>query len=168
VPTWFFFFCFLFLSSPHLFCFWICVGGRNLKLFYFCYYFLFGILQRNFELCGSGVFLGFRFLGLRFISWFLSHLVSFLCISDLDSGFVDKGDNVVSEASRGSNSHKPQRDRTWSGKHKGRREGARALHVQSEEHPLAWWFCLGCMVQLCLKSSKSQLPFEPRIKNLIK
>lgn len=58
---------------------------------------------------------GLSWLSFSGAAFYIMIFVSFsvlLCISDLDTAFVDKGDNVVSEASRGSNSHKPQRDRT--------------------------------------------------------
>lgn len=156
MPTWFSFF-----VSFSLFCFGF-VWGRNLKLFVL-FLLLFFIWNSAKEFSVMWIW-GLSWLSFSGAAFYIMIFVSFtvlLCISDLDTGFVDKRDNVVSEASRGSNSHKPQRDRTWSGKHKGRREGARPLHVQSQEHPLAWRFCLGCMVQLCFKSSISLRPLDP-------
>lgn len=83
----------------------------------------------------------FRFLGVGSV---LSHVNIFSVLYFRSAGWWS---NATSETSWRSHGLRPQRDRGWWERgRQGRREPA-----QPQNPSLAWWVCLRCLVQLCIK-----------------
>lgn len=82
-------------------------------------------------------------------SFELCLILLLIYVADL---FVESVKNVASETSRGSHGLKLQLDSTW---WRGWRD-AKWVWFGAQKPSLAWWFCLRCLVQLCIQSSNTK------------